>query len=75
MLTNGIQWQVYRIKFEKPVTHELVFEFDFLELSPHRKSDHELLYLLCKSGISKDTIKEYHEKVQMVNRFVVAALI
>ena len=75
VLTNGIQWQVCRIKFEKPVTHEQVFEFNFLDLSSRRKSDHALLFMLCRLGTIKDAIKDYHEKVQTVNRFVVAALI
>jgi predicted type IV restriction endonuclease len=75
VLTNGVQWQVYKIKFEKPIAHELVFEFDFLQLSPRKKSDHALLYLLCRSGIRQDAISDYHEKVQIVNRFVLAALI
>ena len=75
VLTNGIDWQVYRIAFEKPVSHELVLDFSFLELSPRKRDDHELLFLLCRSGVAKDAIKRYHERAQIVNRFVVAALI
>jgi len=75
VLTNGVDWQVYRIVFEQPISHELVFEFDFLGLSARKKDDHELLYLLCRSGVNKDAIKQYHERVQVVNRFVVAAII
>jgi len=66
---------VYRIRFERPVDCELVFSLDFLTLSPRKKDDHALLFLLCKEGISKDAIKDYHERMQTVNRFVVAALI
>jgi hypothetical protein len=66
---------VYRIRFERPVDYELVFSLDFLTLSPRKKDDHALLFLLCKEGISKDAIKDYHERMQTVNRFVVAALI
>lgn len=74
VLTNGVEWQVYRIAFEKPISHELVLSFSFLELSPRKRDDHELLFLLCKSGVKKDAIKRYHERAQIVNRFVVAAL-
>lgn len=66
---------MYRIRFERPVDYELVFSLDFLTLSPRKKDDHALLFLLCKEGISKDAIKDYHERMQTVNRFVVAALI
>lgn len=75
VLTNGISWEVYRIVFEQPISHDLVFSFDFLELSARKRDDQELLYLLCRSGISKDAIKDYHERVQVVNRFVIAAII
>ena len=75
VLTNGVVWEVYRIKFEKPIDHELVFDFNMLELSPRKKDQHERLFLLCKEGLGKDAITRYHEHVQSVNRFVVAALI
>lgn len=75
VLTNGIDWQVYRIIFEKPISHELVVSFNFLELSPRKKDDQEILYLLCRTGVNKDAIKQYHERAQIVNRFILAALI
>jgi len=75
VLTNGITWEVYKLLFEKPLGHELVFAFDFLELSPRKKEDQEPLYLLCREGLAKDAIHAYHKRVQAVNRFVVAAII
>lgn len=75
VLTNGIVWEVYRIKFEKPLNHELVCQFDLLALSPRESEHQELLFLLCKEGVGKDAMKHYHEHLQSVNRFVLAALI
>ena len=75
VLTNGVHWKAYGIKFEKPIDCELVFEIDLLETSPRRSGDLDLLYLLCKEGLSKEAIKTYHERAQNVNRFVVAAII
>lgn len=75
ILTNGTCWDVYRIRFEQPINYELVFGFDFLQLSPRKQDDQGLLYVLCKEGISKDIIEQYHERAQTLNRFVVAALI
>ncbi len=75
VLTNGIHWQVYRINFKRPVSHELVLDFDFLTLSSRKTSDVSLLYLLCRSGMNKDAIAAYHKRAQTVNRFVLAALI
>jgi len=75
VLTNGVQWEIYAIKFEKPIGQELVFHIDLLELSPRKKDHQALLFLLCKEGIGKDAIKEFHERSQTVNRFVLAALV
>jgi hypothetical protein len=46
-----------------------------LELN-HRKSDDlDPLFLLCKEGLDKAAIEEFHAHSQIVNRFIIAALI
>lgn len=75
VLTNGLRWEVYRIKFEQPVSHEEVCALDFLALSPRKAVTHDALYLLCKEGIGQSAMETFHQHVQIVNRFVVGALI
>ena len=75
VLTNGVDWQIYRIKFERPVGHELLCAFNFLDLNPRKKDDQEILYLLCKEGLSKDVIEEYHEHIMSVNKFIISAIL
>jgi len=75
VLTNGINWELYRIAFERPIDHELICSFDFLELNPKKHEDQEWLFLLCKKGVSTEAIEEFHERVQSVNRFVIAAVV
>jgi predicted type IV restriction endonuclease len=75
VLTNGIDWEIYRIKFERPVGHEMLCAFNFLDLSPRKKEDQEILYLLCKEGLSKDVIEEYHEHLMSVNKFIISAIL
>lgn len=75
VLTNGVIWEIYLVKFERPVSHELVCSFDFLELNPRKKEDHQKLFLLCREGLGKAAIEEFHEHVRNVNRFVVGALV
>jgi hypothetical protein len=75
VLTNGIEWEVYKIGFEQPISCDQILAFNMLELSP-RKADHqEMLYLLSKEGLAKSAIEDFDEHVQIVNRFVAAALI
>lgn len=75
VLTNGINWEIHRIKFERPVGSDLLCDFSFLDLSPRKKEDQGMLFLLCKEGLSKAVIEEYHEHVKGVNKFVISAIL
>ena len=75
VLTNGQTWEIYRIRFGKPVTHELLTSFNFLDLNPRKTADQEILFLLCTEGLSKAVIEEYHKHVQGVNRFMIGAIL
>ena len=75
ILTNGVNWEIYRIKFEKPLGHDLLTEFNILDLSPRKREDQEILFLLCKEGLSKAVIEDYHEHVRSVNKFVISAIL
>jgi hypothetical protein len=75
VLTNGITWEVYRIKFEQPVSHEFVFGLNFLELNTRKCEDMEKLFLLCREGVQKSAIDDFHAFTQIVNRFTIAAIV
>jgi len=75
ILTNGVEWRVYKIRFEKPIDYDLVCSFDFLELRARTEKDQELLFVVAKEGLAKNTRKEYHKKTQTINRFIIGRLI
>lgn len=75
VLTNGVVWEVYRIRFERPVAYDLTCSFDFLELNARRQQDQELLFVLCREGLAKAAIQAFHEHVEVVNRFMLGAII
>ncbi|MDA2936851.1 type I restriction enzyme HsdR N-terminal domain-containing protein [Acidobacteria bacterium AH-259-A15] len=75
MLTNAINWRVFRISFTKPISHEEVVELDLTSLNPKRGSDIESLYLLTKKGIKKSALSEYQIQAQATNRFFLGAII
>ncbi len=74
VLTNGIDWQVYRLRFEQPITWDLVARFNVMTLSTKNTRDMERLVILTKEGVEKHARENLFEKIQCVNRFVVAAL-
>jgi hypothetical protein len=75
ILTNGINWRVYKVYFTKPIAQKLVYDFNFLELSSKRKKDIELLYPLTKEGAIKSSLKLYHDQRQTLSRFYLGALL
>jgi hypothetical protein len=75
VLTTGILWRVYKVQFTKPIDHEQVYEFNFLELNPKNEDHIELLWMLSKESWQKETLKEYHAQRQAMSRFVLGALL
>lgn len=75
VLTNGIIWELYRIRFERPIEYDLISSFNLLELNPRKTEDQEKLFLLSKEGLSKSVREDYYERVKSVNRFVIGAIV
>ncbi len=75
ILTNGIDWHIYRLRFEQPIAWDLVARFDFENISLKNDGDVEKLIVLTKEGVEKGAREDLYEKTQCVNRFVVASLI
>jgi len=75
VLTNGIMWEIYRIEMGKKLDAQPICTFNMLEVSPRKTEDLDKLFILCKEGIQKDAIAEFHNKVQSVNRFTIGALV
>lgn len=75
ILTNGIEWNIYKLRFEKPIDYDLVCSFDFLKISPRADKDQNTLFILTKEGLKKNARSDYYEKTQNVNRFIVSAVI
>ena len=75
VLTNGVEWRLYRLKFEKPVSWDLVARFNWESIDVRCEQELEKVFCLCKEGVEKNARDELFEKVQCVNRFVVGQLI
>lgn len=75
VLTNGIIWEIYNISVKKKVEYNKLFEIDFLSINPRKIADQELLFLLTKRGIHKDAIADYHERIKIVNPYVISSIL
>jgi len=72
VLSNGVEWQAYRMVFEQPVRYDHVFTMDFVTGGDDLN---EMIYMLSREGIAKDVIAEYHEQRQVLNGYHLGALI
>lgn len=75
ILTNGMEWQIHKLKFEQPIQCELVTKFDMSALSMKNERDVEKLAIITKEGVEKALREELYEKIQCVNKFVVGQLL
>ena len=75
VLTNGIIWEIYNISVKKKVEYNKLFEIDFLSINPRKIADQELLFLLTKRGIHKDAIADYHDRIKIVNPYVISSIL
>lgn len=75
LLTNGIIWKVYRIKFGQPIDWDEVYCFDMGQLSTRSSDDLAKLAMLCRESISTDALQDFHRQAQIFNRYMLAELL
>ncbi len=75
LLTNGVIWKVYRIRFTKPIEQELVVDINFLDLNAKSEASIDLLFLWCKEGWAKSALGEYQTQKEALSRYMIGALV
>lgn len=75
VLTNALEWRLYRIKFGQPIDYEEVSSLNFTEVSAKKEDDLNKMYLLCREGITADAMDAYHSHTQILNRYTVAQVL
>ncbi len=75
VLTNSIEWHIYRVADIKPIEEELVLKFVLSDFS-HRKKEHiETLSLLVREAWKKSRLDNYAEQKQTLSKFTIAAIL
>ena len=75
ILTNAINWQVYKVPPGKPFDKEFVYEFKFLDLNHKNEDDISHLFHFSKEGLGKDSLDEIHSQKQVLSRYFVGQMI
>jgi len=75
ILTNGNMWQIHKIRLDKTIDSDMVCSFDFGNMDLKNEECQEMLFIICKEGLVKDTREVFLEKILIVNRFIIGAII
>ena len=75
VLTNALEWRLYKIKFGQPVDYEQVSAFCLPDINLKNEEDQRKLFLLCREGITSDAMGIYHQHISVLNKFTVAQVI
>lgn len=75
ILTNSLEWRMYRVRFEQPIAHDLVNCFDLATIDPQTEKDQEVLFTIAKEGLGKDAREEFYEKAKSFNRYILGGLV
>jgi hypothetical protein len=62
ILTNGMNWQIYKLRFDRAIVHDLLCSFNFDELNPKNEEHQEKLFIICKEGLVKDAREKFHRR-------------
>jgi len=75
VLTNGSNWEIYKVVFSKPVDKKLLYTLDFLNENYKDKKFQEKMYLLCKEAVKKSAMETFHKERKAINKHSIAAII
>lgn len=79
VLTNGVEWKIYKIIFAKPIDTELVYEFDLTTINVKKATDLEQIYCLTREAMTKSTkaslLEDYHNQKQLMNKFTIGQVL
>lgn len=75
VLTNSIDWRLYRLKFTQPIDFEEVTAFSITNLNLRNQDDLAKVFLLCKEGISSDAMDTFHQTAQILNKYTIAQVV
>jgi len=75
VLSNAINWRVYKVIFSKPINYSLVCEVDFLSLDNKADDDIQKLFILTKEAVSKNLLEDVFTQKQATSKFIIGNLL
>jgi hypothetical protein len=75
LLTNGVRWRAYKLRFEKPIQFDEVFSIDLLDPDCKPNQLLEKLYLISKEAGGGSAMEQYYRQQEAKSRYVMGQLL
>lgn len=75
ILTNGVNWRIYRILFKQPIEKTLIFEADLSTLNLRDDDALTCIGTLSREGFTQSSMDALAQQKQATNKFTVAAIL
>jgi len=75
VLTNGVNWQIYKVLFQQPIDKTLVLEWDVANANPRDQKIIECLGNLTKEGFTQSSMNVFYQQQQAASKFSLAHLL
>jgi predicted type IV restriction endonuclease len=75
VLTNALDWRIYKIKFGQPPIEEEIASYDFTQLSAKSPDDLQKIFLLCKEGLENHALDNHYQVAEQFNRHTIAVFL
>lgn len=75
ILTNSVEWKLFKLEFKQPIESHLVTEFNILNLN-HKKDDTaQCLYIFSKEGMTKSVLEDFYGHHKATSRYLLGAMV
>lgn len=74
LLTNGRQFQLYRVNFGKPVTTTLIYDIDLADADDFKKA-HDYIWPLTKKAVEKNELEAFWKRTNALELANLAKLL
>ena len=75
ILTNGLNWRIYRILFKQPIEKTLIFESDLSTMNLRDEDAIACIGTLSREGFTQSSMDALAQQKQATNKFTVAAIL
>jgi len=75
ILTNGVDWHIYKVHFRQPIDKSMVYEFDILQANTRDQQLIDCLGNLTREGFAQSSMTAFWQQQQATSKFSLAALL